>query len=509
MHRQFIILLILLSGIMSHASVRAQAPVWHQGIEQLRLNVRGNPVVVGELTIDVPEAGYVLAHFDGQCYVSPGDLIILAASNTTDWEVNDGNISIESVDSDINICSFSHSRLYPVDTGENTFYAIAHNFVETDGSGIIDLFANLTVTYFAESGEVRVWAVGINETRINVRGEVVTLAKQDVTVPVSGNILVRFDGLGYTDVGDRIVFAASDTAEWFANDGCNDIEAVNDDIDNMSFSHSRMYKVGPGQHSFYAVAENWVETEGNGKTSVYGNLSIEFFPDENEFAQVKHQGIVENDINVRDSVVTLATLNITTSRPGKAVVHFDGRCLADVGDRIVLAASDDPNWEVNAGGVGIEVPNEDQNRRPFSHTRVYEIDAGSHDFYAVVQNYVETDGSGIVSVYGNFSVEFFADPNSTGLYTQDNILMDFRLNQNYPNPFNPTTNIVFDLPEKSHVQLDIYNMLGERVTRLVDEALSAGSYRYTWQAQGLASGVYYYQVTAGEFRDVKKMFLLR
>jgi hypothetical protein len=509
MRKFFMYLMFLIVFIFSVAHINAQAPVWHHGIVENQINVRGNPVVVGELSVDIPEAGNVLVHFDGHCYASYGDLIVLAASNTTDWQVNDGNVCVEAANSDINRGNFSHTRMYPVTAGTKTFYAIAHNYVETEGTGIISLYASLTVKYFAASGNVLVWSKGIDSTRFDVRRNPVTLAEQIIQVPVPGNILVRFDGLGYADVGDRIVFAASDSTNWLPNDGCISIEAVNSDIDNMSFSHSRMYPVTAGQYSFYAVSHNWVEQEGNGETSVYGNLSVEFFPEGFSLAQVKHQGIVETDINVRDSVVTLAGLNITTACAGKVVAHFDGRCLADIGDRIVLAASNFRDWKVNDGNVGVEIVNDDQNRQTFSHTRVYEIEAGSHDFYAVAQNYVEQEGSGIASVYGNFTVEFFADPNAVGIQNTDELPQAFTLEQNYPNPFNPFTTIAFDLPENAHVQLDIYNTLGEKVSRLVNKDLQAGKYRYNWHAEGLASGIYFYVIQSRDFRAVKRMVFIK
>jgi hypothetical protein len=73
---------------------------------------------------------------------------------------------------------------------------------------------------------------------------------------------------------------------------------------------------------------------------------------------------------------------------------------------------------------------------------------------------------------------------------------NFNLAQNYPNPFNPTTTIQFDLPKISEVSLKVFNILGEKVTTLVSDKLSAGSYSYEWDASNLASGVYLYRLVA-------------
>ena len=85
----------------------------------------------------------------------------------------------------------------------------------------------------------------------------------------------------------------------------------------------------------------------------------------------------------------------------------------------------------------------------------------------------------------------------------------FKLEQNYPNPFNPTTIIRFGVPERSNVVLKIYDILGSEVATLVNENLSAGSYKFNFDALNLASGVYLYELKAGNFREIKKMNLLK
>ena len=86
---------------------------------------------------------------------------------------------------------------------------------------------------------------------------------------------------------------------------------------------------------------------------------------------------------------------------------------------------------------------------------------------------------------------------------------EFALYQNYPNPFNPTTEISFDLPLSTTVELSIYNTLGQRVATLLDQPLSAGRHLALWDAAHAASGVYLYRIRAGNFIATQKMILLR
>ncbi len=79
----------------------------------------------------------------------------------------------------------------------------------------------------------------------------------------------------------------------------------------------------------------------------------------------------------------------------------------------------------------------------------------------------------------------------------------------YPNPFNPTTTFEFALPHSGFVSLKIYNILGEEVSTLVSEKLTAGKYNYEWDAGNLASGIYVYRIQAGDFTQTKKLILIK
>lgn len=85
----------------------------------------------------------------------------------------------------------------------------------------------------------------------------------------------------------------------------------------------------------------------------------------------------------------------------------------------------------------------------------------------------------------------------------------FTLEQNFPNPFNPATTIRYSLPSAEHVQLVIYDLTGRRVKTLINKRQNAGSYRVNFNAGRLSSGVYYYRLEAGEFRQVRRMMLLK
>jgi hypothetical protein len=122
-----------------------------------------------------------------------------------------------------------------------------------------------------------------------------------------------------------------------------------------------------------------------------------------------------------------------------------------------------------------------------------------------VTSYPPESGNRTVFYAGQYT--FDANPTSAG---EGGALPEsFGLSQNYPNPFNPTTTIDYTVPRGTNVRLVVYNALGQKVATLVDGHRNAGSYAAEFSAAKVASGVYFYTLTAGEFTSTKKMVLMK
>ena len=98
---------------------------------------------------------------------------------------------------------------------------------------------------------------------------------------------------------------------------------------------------------------------------------------------------------------------------------------------------------------------------------------------------------------------------TTGLSDISEIPSSFNLSQNYPNPFNPSTVINYQLPVNSYVTLKVFDVIGNEVATLVNQEKPAGSYEVTFDASNLTSGVYFYELHAGDFRSIKKLMLVK
>lgn len=93
--------------------------------------------------------------------------------------------------------------------------------------------------------------------------------------------------------------------------------------------------------------------------------------------------------------------------------------------------------------------------------------------------------------------------------SESDVPEEYALEKNYPNPFNPSTTIRFSLPEKSKVELTVFNVLGKQVASPVDKTMQAGRHQVTFNASGLSSGIYIYKIEAGHFSKIRKMVVVK
>ena len=177
------------------------------------------------------------------------------------------------------------------------------------------------------------------------------------------------------------------------------------------------------------------------------------------------------------------------------------------------------------GGDGILLTWDPPMDEDFGYHRVYRHDLGSDDpaveFTTVDTFFVDDVADGnyeywitAVDLNGNES-----DPSiivTVTLAIDDGLTVptEFALQQNYPNPFNPSTQIQYALPTDANVSITIYDLMGRQIRTLINEQVSAGYHSTLWNATNdlgspVSAGVYIYTISASEFRDVKKMILLK
>lgn len=166
----------------------------------------------------------------------------------------------------------------------------------------------------------------------------------------------------------------------------------------------------------------------------------------------------------------------------------------------------------NAASITNQFPHD------FYNGRVRFLMAPGVDEYAVqggvvLAQYDSDDGTAtVVLVRVNIEKNGVTDVTISGKPTSselDERPKQFILEQNYPNPFNPVTQIRYQLPEGVHVTLEVYSVTGQRVRTLVNEYQAGGTHTATFDAANLSSGMYFYCLEAGSFRDTKSMMFIK
>ncbi|MBI5731171.1 MAG: T9SS type A sorting domain-containing protein, partial [Ignavibacteriales bacterium] len=135
---------------------------------------------------------------------------------------------------------------------------------------------------------------------------------------------------------------------------------------------------------------------------------------------------------------------------------------------------------------------------------------GSDVIGKVVVEYItsrKSDGTVVAGSHGRGA--FVGKYIPTDVRNENELPLSFELEQNYPNPFNPSTVISWQLAVGSDVTLKVYDTLGKEVATLVDGKMAAGNHKIEFNASKLASGVYIYKLTAGNYNQSRKMVLIK
>jgi hypothetical protein len=146
------------------------------------------------------------------------------------------------------------------------------------------------------------------------------------------------------------------------------------------------------------------------------------------------------------------------------------------------------------------------------HQYGFDLSAFAGDDIFVAVNYYIVDGGPTGSESDNVWIDhFLITTDNPSAVDEDNPTAPtgFVLHQNYPNPFNPSTRISFDLPRNSQVRLEVFDVLGRRVSTLIDGERNAGSHAMIFKAGDLAGGVYIARLQAGDVMQSRKLLLLR
>ncbi len=179
-------------------------------------------------------------------------------------------------------------------------------------------------------------------------------------------------------------------------------------------------------------------------------------------------------------------------------------------DSLFINETNDFDFEIEVSKIWVIGTGTASEYQEVFNTLTYKFSGSeSIDTVKIVEFQVYSQGlkTSLVTRYLNLQIE--VDTTATSGEPDLDLPSDFSLKQNYPNPFNPSSTIQFGLPEASFVRLEVFNMLGQRVSELVNEQLPTGYHSVRFDASSLASGIYIYRIQAGSFVQTKKMMLIK
>jgi len=335
----------------------------------------------------------------------------------------------------------------------NKWFTIGERHTSLNDRGIDRVFSNLEEQYCSREtmgDRWDAWSIGYNQ--------VFSPYSSPNTKDRSGNqtgIFIIYDGLSSNTATVKVYQAAANTSE-------------EEDI---------LEATPPSKPMLYRAVEvaNCNGTVGHPRIIWDNNLEPDMLRSgsRDEFKRYKIYRAASSNPNIAPSTYTYhATYDDYT--PNDTANFIDNSIL---------------NGTEVSCGIGISNVNDTYFRYKITAVDKYEDESVKSDF---------------VSIYGSSII-----PDSPNFTTNENP-MSFALMQNYPNPFNPSTEIKFELPQNTFVTLQVYNAVGQVVAELVNnEYRNAGRYSISFDGSKLASGIYFYSLEAGVYKDVKKMVLIK
>jgi hypothetical protein len=271
-------------------------------------------------------------------------------------------------------------------------------------------------------------------------------------------------------------------------------------VDSGYFNSSKRYYLDPGNYKFILKDNHYTVNSKYGKAT----LTSEFALDQNYYSipEITNLQIVNCLANPVSKLDPKETGQVDITFRDNVKYPGDKAGVASIFIKNSLGSS----WD-ELKSVGIQDRGNYQYMFSFKATGLDKYDKMSVDMRIIIQN-----------KYGN-KTEYLLEPAFiVGEYlsatTIDSVKMahglaDYYLSNNYPNPFNPQTNIEYTLPNNSHVEIKVFDILGREVAKLVDTEQQEGKYKIIFNASRLSSGIYFFTLRAGAYIETKKMLLLK
>ncbi|MFZ1518094.1 MAG: T9SS type A sorting domain-containing protein [Ignavibacteriaceae bacterium] len=327
---------------------------------------------------------------------------------------------------------------------------------------------------------------------------------------------------------NNYLYASSEYGAFRSEDGGANWTVINDGLNNSRplcyciNNEDKLFAGAIGGKIFYSTnrGDNWIDLSFNFPNYDINCIAVNSSND--VYVGTSDGGIYllqnnENSWVPMNNGLTSLSINVL-------LINSNGRIFAGTeGSGVYVSTNNGDNWnELNTGLISAFVRDLTIDEREIilvaTEKGVFKLENGV-TFWDDINSGIDTNWISIYSLAINSEGYLFAGSarpfyKSTSPFTSigyEFVLLrgGYFLSENYPNPFNPSTKINFQLPNAGNVTLKVFDVLGREVATLIDEYKNADSYEVEFNASNMPSGVYFYQLKAGEYIETKKMILIK
>ena len=301
----------------------------------------------------------------------------------------------------------------------------------------------------------------------------VNIVNADDQAPPTSDVVAVGDHNGWNNAGTEVMHDDGLDGDWLAGDGIYAWHAV------IATPGSYSWKATlTGTWDAWGSDNRAINSANAGYSTSSANEDVYFYFDSNT-----------GRVNTTSSPLPVELISFNASVAG-TIVTLHWETATEVNNHgFEIERKTDETW-MNVGFV------EGSGTTTENHSYSYSDDISYlNNYQKIYYRLKQTDFDG--------SFEY------TNILEVNTIPSVFQLTQNYPNPFNPATLISYRLPERNHVSLKVYDILGNEIVTLINEVKEPGSYSQEFNAANLPSGVYFYTLTSGNYFETKKMILMK
>ncbi|MEM6722936.1 MAG: T9SS type A sorting domain-containing protein [Bacteroidota bacterium] len=455
-------LLVILWAMVSVVS-QAQIQVYQTDIELNNLNIRGQPVTLAQIDLTADQSGSVYVRFDGYAILTPGDRVIVAASDEPDWNSFSGSVGLEAFDADGNRRPFSHSRVYQINPGDHTFYAVAENAVEEEGSGFASFFGRLTVKYYPNTGS-GAFLFGQSIQLVNNTSSVVNDQFDFLANPSDGTACFHFDANVIQGPGFFSFIELSNIPDDLESTSSVRVNSINNDINQNPISISQAYDIQGDIFSAFREIRTTLGDPGQVPTNtVMGNLVVEYLPPGTGFGFFIKEPVEVLQADVFNGPIVLGQIDMVAPTAGKVLVTYDGLYTGSPLNRVIVGVNNQMDLADGAGHTQLETPGMGGGTISFSHSGLFNVNPGAHSFYALADVSEENSGQNPPFFYTNLIVQFIPDLSTS---VEDPVVLTFFEGMTIaPNPSAGPIEFRFQGQLERSFDIEIYDVQGRIVRR--------------------------------------------